>query len=55
VTENEYKKKKKKKKKIKFCLTEEQYLGMSATVFCGVMGYNLCQGIALCHDSKKNV
>jgi hypothetical protein len=23
------------------------------TVFCGVKGYHLCQGIALCHDSGK--
>ena len=38
-----------KKKKMKFWLREEQDLGMSVTVFCGVKGYYLCQGIAWYH------
>ena len=42
-------------KKLKFWLREEQDLGMSVTVFCGVKCYHLCQGIALYHDPSKSV
>ena len=38
---------------MKFWLREEQDVGMSVTVFCGVKCYHLCQGIALYHDPSK--
>ena len=40
-------------KKTEILARRKQDLGISVTVFCGVKGCHLCQGIALYHDTSS--